>query len=405
MNNEMLDQVRQEVDRTTVPLPDLEATLVRGRRLRRRHRAGALVTGVATIGVVVAGGVLLGHDGPTEGAGFATMSVPTMDFTHGLRAYAAPPEVTVPIDGGKGHASGGEIHMGGRSFDFNAAPYLDTDGTATSAGVVFFDSDNRPKLLAESGDVVALGPKPPAMPEAPAPSTTEDENGMLVTTGPRAWHPTAKADSASTKVLLTQPAAGGVEVQVVDVATRTVLARRTVACTVDTCGDVVAEAYDRGTAFVRTPDGTRMWDGADQWELVSGPETRLADVRNHVVLYDESRPAPTLPDGWRAVSGAIDAQLTFDGSHVLDWSSTLAPTREGGSPVVLDKGPKDGKGPAWWTFDTDGSVLVAVPESGSRDSDSSVNLVYDCDATSGACDRLADLTTKSGDPMFVGDDM
>ena len=57
------------------------------------------------------------------------------------------------------------------------------------------------------------------------------------------------------------------------------------------------------------------------------------------------------------------------------------------------------KGAGWFTFDTDGSVLAAV---GGGDQHSTV---YDCQLPSGACERIGSVTTKSGDPMFIGNDM
>jgi hypothetical protein len=118
----------------------------------------------------------------------------------------------------------------------------------------------------------------------------------------------------------------------------------------------------------------------------------VADVRSQTVLYDGPRPTVTL-DGWTYVAGAIDAQLSFDGANVLYWSPVLKPVSPGGDTIHLDV-PKDAQ---FFTFDTDGSVLVATT------SDPAVFL--DCELPSGACEEIGRLRMTGGDPMFIGDDM
>jgi hypothetical protein len=165
------------------------------------------------------------------------------------------------------------------------------------------------------------------------------------------------------------------------------------------CDGMVIDAVDRGVVFVRDPDGTRTWDSAtDEWDDFAGPGTRVADVRNGVVLYDGS--APTGSGGWRTVTGPVDAQLTFDGEHVLSWASRLEPVDPRGTPVVLERGPVDG-GLGFWSLDTDGSVLVAAPERRYEDG----YTVYDCVLPSGECEEVGPLDPAGGDPAFVGDDM
>ncbi len=90
--------------------------------------------------------------------------------------------------------------------------------------------------------------------------------------------------------------------------------------------------------------------------------------------------------------GAIDAQLTYDGGHVLYWSNRLEPT-DGGRPIVLDQQA------TFFTVDTDGSILAVAP---GRDATSTV---YDCEVPSGRCTELGPLETSHGDPMFIGNDM
>jgi hypothetical protein len=102
------------------------------------------------------------------------------------------------------------------------------------------------------------------------------------------------------------------------------------------------------------------------------------------------------------VKGAIDAQLTFDGRHVLYWSSHLEPTTPGDAPIDLEVGQARKPGgyvDGFFAVDTDGSILVAHAK---RYPDFTV---YDCEVPSGACTELGPLTPTGGDPMFIGVDM
>lgn len=58
--------------------------------------------------------------------------------------------------------------------------------------------------------------------------------------------------------------------------------------------------------------------------------------------------------------------------------------------------PPDPDDLAWWSFDTDGTVLVAVGYHPS--------VVDDCPLSSEPCERNGELPDKGGDPMFIGQD-
>jgi hypothetical protein len=158
------------------------------------------------------------------------------------------------------------------------------------------------------------------------------------------------------------------------------------------CDDLVIDGIDSGAVFVRGKLGTTVWD-YERFEryLIAGPETRVADVRNRVVLYDGERPAEI--EGWRYVSGPIDAQLSFDGEHLLYWSDQLEPTTPEGAPITLDLPVQA----TFFSVDTDGSVLAATAGRPSH--------VFDCELPTGACEPIGEMTPKHGDPMFIGNDM
>lgn len=341
---------------TVVPPPgDLPRAVREGRRIRRRRRgAVAAVAAAAVVATTLVATQLGGGSTAHDPRPIAPLG--RLDFSHGLRAYAAP---------------GAEIHLGGRSFPGADLAFLDTDATATPYGVVFYDA-GRPELLDESGHVTELEPG----------------------AGTSSFHPTSKVDSQGPLVAYGVVRDGRPTVTVRNLATGEVVARHGVT------DHTVIDGLDRGVVFLRTSDGTATWDSrTDDVRDFAGPKTRVADVRNRVVLYDGASPDGAAAAAYRLVKGAIDAQLTYDGRHVLYWSSRLEAT-DGGEPIVLDQGDAGrGTGYGWWAIDTDGSVLEAVPGRGSR------STVYDCELPSGHCVELGPLTTLHGDPMFIGVDM
>lgn len=366
MTTDLRTALAERIDAAEPPPGDLNRVLHDATTIRRRRRTAAV--GAAGLAAVVGAGVIgfatmAGEDG--LGAGIDEShyaSIGALDFSHGVRAYADP---------------GYEIHLGGRTFPADDLEWLDTDAVATPYGIVFFDA-GRPMLLDGSGEFTVLDS-----------SAAEAPGG---------FHPTAKADVAGDLVAWATWTEGLATVTVRDMSTGDDVATVDVECGTSECKDVVIDGIDGGVVFVRDDDGTRTWDSeTGEWSDFAGPKTRVADVRNGVVLYDG--PAPTAPGDWQLVAGAIDAQLSFDGKHVLYWSSTLEPSAPGAGPIVLEQGPADGKGASWWTFDTDGTVLVAT---GKNYGDFTV---YDCELPSGACAELGPLNPKGGDPQFIGNDM
>jgi hypothetical protein len=348
----------QHLGAARVPAPDLGAVRSRGRAIRTRRRL-ATTGALAAVGVVAAGlAVTLPWDGAT-GPDRQPVSVGALDLSEGLRAYADP---------------GGVISLGGRELPadvLEGIDGLDTDAAATPYGVVFFDR-GRPQLLGEDGTVEPL------------------VDGLAA--APADFHPTAKADAVEPWVAWVVLEEDGAQLQVYDLERRRVVASDDVTCGAADCSDVVVDGIDSGTVFVRTSEATWMWSIEEgTYVELAGPRTRVADVRNRVVLH--SGPAPTLPlSAWRYVKGAVDAQLSFDGRHVLSWSATLEPTGPG-EPLVLDVP----KGTIFYTFDTDGSVLAATLGPTAR--------FFDCVLPSGRCQPIGELEVTGGDPMFMGDDM
>lgn len=350
MSTDLRDTLHRRLDHLPAPPGDLELVHRRGRRIRTVRRSVAVgVSGVAVLGVLAALVLPGGHG--DHGRDRGAEPIGRLDVSGGLRAYAAP---------------GAEIHLGGRSFPAGRIDGLDTDAAATPYGVLFYRA-GVPWLLQTSGDVEELEPE--AQRTAESPTAKVDSQGPLVAYGARL------------------PA--GPAVLVRNLETGELVGERTAP------SGVVIDAIDGGAVFLRTAAGTTVWDTATGTVRdLAGPDTRVADVRGGVLLYDGPRPTGPAASGYRLVAGAIDAQLTFDGRHVLYWSGRLEAT-DGGRPIVLDLPRSQG----WFAIDTDGSVLAALPGRGAT------NRVYDCEVPSGACTELEPLTTTSGDPAFIGVDM
>jgi hypothetical protein len=360
MSTDLRDALADRLDRVKPPPGDLVAVVREGRRIRNRRRAAAV--GAVAAALVVGGLAATQLVGPSDQrAGKGDVATdPVGRATDGLRAYADP---------------GGDLRYGGLRVPTSQVPGFDTDAAATPEGVVFYDA-GRPMLRDLDGEVTPLW-----------------EGQVQAEPG---FSPTAKSDSTSAQVAVAVLRGGMPRIMVVDTATGELVDHMNFIC--EGC-TVVIDAFDDGAVFFRSESGTSVWDlDGNFGRPFAGPGTRIADVRNGVVLYDGAVPEPEPGVGQRDytyVPGAIDSQLTHDGAHVLAWSSTLAPTRTG-DPLRLSVTEEDGA--THWTVDTDGSVLVASQAG-------SATVVSDCDPVTGACDEVEVLEVSGGDLGFLGNDM
>jgi hypothetical protein len=357
---DLRETLERHVGAVDVPPADPSLALSRGRQLRRRRRGLAGLCVAGAVAVAVAGGVsVMTSEEPGRGLDTTgSIALGDLDFAHGARAYADP---------------GRELHLAGRTFPADGLPFLDTDAVATAYGIVFYRA-GRPVLLAADGR------------DHPLVAGDVDAGD--------GFRPTVKADSVNPWVAYATRQGGTAVLTVHDLRTGQDVATTTIDGL--EAGSLVVDALDDGVVYVRTDQLTRAWDTADgTWRTVYDGGGRVVDVRGGVMLYDGKPPADI---GLSRVPAPIDATLTFDGEHVLDWSSRLRST-DGGPDLVLDQGPT-GKGLGFWAIDSDGSVLVARPEGAYPN-----YLVYDCDAGSGACEELGPLRTTGGDPEFIGVDM
>lgn len=368
LEEQLAEVIEERLTGLTPAVPAPAEVRRRGRALRRRRHLAALA-GVAVLvgGASVAVAELSGSGAESGVDTHRIDPVGPLDYGDGLRAYASPD-------------ADGEVFLGGRSFPKKDMGFLDTDASATPYGMVFFDGTGRAHLLTESGEDRFLAPAP-----------AEQVDG---------FRPSVQADAALPLVAFTQPHAGGVRVHLHDLETLSSVDTIDVPCSGEGCEGVRVDGLDRGLAFVRTPDGTFVWDrtarGARRWTLLGAGELRVASARNGRVLWSGARPVPAAGSPvatWSFTEGPVDAELSHDGRYVLYWSTELTPTEAGGRPVRLQA---EG---IWLTFDTDGSVLVAGIGRGGR------HPIHDCLVPSGVCERIGTLTASSGDPMFIGNDM
>ena len=371
LEDQLTRAIAERVTTVPQPVPDLTDVVARSRRRRRRRGAAALVV---VAGLAVGGAVAVPElsevTAPVAERPEHFASIGRLDYSEGLRAFASPD-------------SDGELSLGGRSFPIEDMGYLDTDATATQHGLVFFDSAGQAHLLEQDGTDTTL---------APAPTGFDGS-----------FRPSVKADGMLPLVAFTQPNADGVTVRLQDLDAGRTVDTMLVPCagSSSSCEDVHVDGVDRGLVFVRTDEGTFVWDpearGAQRWTLLGDGDFRVADVRNGRVLWSGSPPTPAPNNpvaSWDFTQGEIDAELSYDGRHILYWSSTLKPTEPGGETIRLDV-----KHAIWFTFDTDGSVLAAAIGDNQR------SPVFDCELATGACEQIGSVSTRSGDPMFIGNDM
>lgn len=367
METRLPEAIKSQVGRLDVPVHDLAAVTSRGRRLR--HRRTAAVAALTVLAVAGAGfmGVQLRDSRTDPDRGFAPVA--PLVRADGLRAFARP---------GPGPVGDGMVSVGGRTFPADAMADLGTSASSTPYGLVFFGPDRQARLLRDDGSATALAPAPESPLRVTDPTSAFDAALPLV-----AW--SVATDSGATIRMLNFETGGTSALDIM--------------C--GSCADVAVDGLDQGLVFVRTEDGTSVWDplSEDGMAQIAGPRTRVVDVRNKVVLYDG--PAPTfagpVEDTWTFVPGALDSELSFDGEYVLRWSDGLKLTRPGTKPVELDV-----KNASSWTFDTDGSVLVM--RGGPAAFQGSKSYLYDCEVPSGRCTEFATVPADQGSPTFIGND-
>ena len=371
MSTDLREILASHLDEVVPPTGDLGTVTRRGRTIRRRRTGGLVAASVATVAAVSLTAIQVVTDGGEPGpSGPHYRTVAAFDVANGLRAFADP-------------APDGRIHLGDKTYPKKDMDYLDTDAAATPFGMVFFDKDQKPRMLGHDGKVVELG-------EGPAKAV-------------KGFHPSSKVDSQRPWVSWTENHGTFVRVVVYNLSGRTVVSTRDEPCSGKACAKIKVDGLDGGDAFVRTPEGTFIWQVDDNgWTQLGGPKLRVADVRNGTILWADE--APTMaPGSWRYVKGAIDSQLTYDGKNVLYWSNRLESTTPSGRAIQLDAGAKDS---GWFTIDTDGSVLVAtVTQEQTIEHPTLKADVFDCEVPSGSCTKIGKIVTQSGDPMFIGDDM
>jgi hypothetical protein len=360
MTTEQLTRALSDtLDAVPPPPPDLDAVRTRARGIGRRRRITVAAVAVGAVAAAWIGAYQLADGAADVIRPDSDIAVPGgLDTTDGLRAVAA---------------EGAELLIGGARIPLknNSLPYLDTDAAATQYGVLWPDPGGTVHLLDAAGnDQILSG------------SSDSPEN----------WHPTIKVDPAEDLAAWMTYADGEPTLEVYDLAGDEVVARAAARCMGD-CEDLVIDAVSGGRVVLRGEDGTLTWNWSSEdqaWVPFAGPATRVADVKNGVVLYDGPRPT-RMPDGWRAVPGPVDGMLTHDGGHVVAWDRVLPATVPGAPPIRLED-----VGAIFYTVDTDGSVMAATL---------GPTKVYDCEVPSGACEQFGTLSEGSGDPVFIGADM
>lgn len=358
------DAITRSIEEHLADLPaprvDVEAARRSGER-RRALSVAAVGLAACLVAVLLVGVGLGGRSSDTV----QPVRLPGLDLDQGARAFYD--EATQ------------RLHVGGRTVDIGRVQGLDTSAAATPYGVLFFDDDQAPWLVAESGEVRRLA----------------------AGAGSSGFHPTVKFDARQPLVAWLTGDPDHIRLTVYrfgeDEGT---VGTADVPCDGKDCEFTAVAGLDHGRVLVRLVGGAPRTLVYDLDDLEAGPAVidgfRAADVRNRVVLGEGSPPASgPLGARWRYVRAeGPESLLTFDGRYEVYWSSRLRAT-DGGPPLRLDV---PGRGVEFVAVDTDGSVLVAVS---SRRSTRYV----DCPVPRGRCETIGRLGSASGDPMFLGVDM
>ncbi len=353
--------LHEHLDLVVAPPVDLAAVRRSGERRRAGRSAGVML---AVLAVITAGTAVATWPGPDDRS-VQPSRLPAMDFDEGMRVF---------YDDGSG-----DLHIGGARLPLSRLNEVDLSAAATPWGAVYVTPDQEVRVLEEDGT---------------------DRRLVAAPSDPGTFHPRVKYDAVEPlaawltregdDVVLTVYRFGGDE---------GLVGTTTVPCDGEACEWQQVAGIDHGKVFVRDPDdGTRVFDVADlDAEPVWLSSFTVADVRNRVMLGEGvCCGGQPLGEGWRpAVAEGPDSLLTFDGAHEVAWSSTLRST-DGSSPVRLAVPPHDGV--EFTVVDSDGSVMVAVMTGKGT-------TYYDCVPTSGACEEFAHLGRRSGDPVFLGNDM
>lgn len=370
--NDLRDAITAGLDAVAPPEGNLSAVKRVGSAARRRRQTGigaGAGLAAAALGLTVAqltGGAA--PDPKPQAPQYLTLA--SFDVSNGLRAFADPDE-------------NGRINLGDKSFPKEDMRYLDTDAMATPYGMLFFDSDQKPRLLGQNGHVVELFDGPPAPVE-----------------GARS---APKADSVEPFVAWTENHGDFIRIVVYDLSARSAVRTRDVPCAAKSCAKVTVEAIDEGVAYVRTAKGSFTWSADDAWTLLGGTAMRVVDVRGSTMLWEGEAPTEQA-EGWTYLKAPIDSELTFDGKNILYWSNVLKSVEKDGRTITLAAGGNGLEGGSWYALDTDGSVLVATRSQQINGSKHANAEVFDCELPAGTCEKLGTVSTNSGDPQFIGSD-
>jgi hypothetical protein len=357
------DALREHVGRATPPALDRSQLRRQGRALRHRRTATVLAA-VLAVAVGSAAAVQLGSD-RTEVADSDTVSSAAVRApTGGLRAftvYDSESEQTV-------------LHIADSEASGELLVDSDVTGATSPYGLFDIRHDGVPYLISPDGDGVVLGA-----------STDPDDTGYdaSIAADPEqpyaAW--SSRTDTGHRLHLYGLDAAQ--EVATADVPCRSG----------DSC-DLEVVALAGGVVFVRTGDGTSVWnpDRGDALAPFTDPTANVLDVGGYTLLL-AGKPQPESPvdspdsplagGQWKVVWAGEDLDaVSADGRWLLgygrDATRTVSRVGADGSPILVDTVENSVNA----DFDTDSSLLTVQNRGGGR------YLLVDCAYPTGDCPEL-----------------
>ncbi|HLK95939.1 MAG TPA: hypothetical protein VK365_09415 [Nocardioidaceae bacterium] len=373
------EAMREHVGRATPPVLDRSRLRREGRALRHR-RTGTVLGAALSVAVVVAAAVQLGSgntDGPDSDT--AASSAVVRAPAGGLRAftvYDTESEQTV-------------LHIADSEVSGELLHDSDVTGATSPYGLFDIRHDGVPYLISPEGREIVLDG-----------ATDPGETG---------YDASIAADPQQPFVAWSSRTDAGVRLHLYGLDAGQEVATADVPCRSGDGCDLEVVALTGGVVFVRTSEGTAVWDPdrGDALAPFTDKSANVLDVGGYTLLLagepqresPVDRPDSPLAGGqWQVVwaGGDLDA-VSADGywllGHGRDATRTVSRVRGDGSPLLVDEVVDSVDA----DFDTDGSLLTVQNRGGGR------YALIDCAYPSGDCPEL--WRSEIGHaPSLIGND-
>lgn len=357
------DALHEHVGRATPPALDRSQLRRQGRAMRHR-RTATVLSAVLAVAVVGVAAVQLGsgHTGVADSDAVSSGAVRAP--AGGLRAftvYDSESEQTV-------------LHIADSEASGELLPDSDVTGATSPYGLFDIRPDGVPYLISPDGREIVLDT-----------STDPDDTG---------YDASIAADPQQPFVAWSSRSDAGVRLHLYGLDAEQEVATADVPCRSGDGCDLEVVAVAGGVVFVRTGDGTSVWnpDRGDALAAFTDPTANVLDVGGYTLLLAgepqprspvESPGSPLAGGPWEVVwAGAKVDAVSAEGQWLLgyarDGTRTVSRVGADGLPRLVDKVANSVDA----DFDTDGSLLTVQNRGGGR------YTLIDCAYPSGDCPDL-----------------